>query len=215
MKFLRLLILALIIPFAIQAQTFEGKIVYSITYKDLPAEMAEMSSMLPSNQMIWIKGNKSRFEQTMSQGSTIVITDATAGSSIVLMDLMGTKYKLDIPKDEMEKLVTEEEMPEVKYVDGTREIAGYTCHKAEVEMVGFDGVATFYYTEEIPPVKVQGMEALQLKGMFMAYEFSANGMTMNIEVTDIDKSSISDSKFQVPSGYKDMPDEMKSMMGFK
>ena len=215
MKLLRLIILALIIPFAIQAQSFEGKIVYSISYKDLPAEMAQMSSMLPSNQVIWIKGNKSRFEQVMDQGSTIVITDATAGSSTVLMDLMGTKYKLDIPKDEMEKLATEQEVPEIKYVDGTREIAGYTCHKAEVNMVGFDGVATFYYTEEIPPVKVQGMESLQLKGMFMAYEFSANGMTMNIEVTNIDKGSVADSKFQVPSGYTEMPDEMKSMMGFK
>ena len=215
MKLLRLIILALIIPFAIQAQSFEGKIVYSIAYKDLPAEMAQMSSMLPSNQVIWIKGNKSRFEQVMDQGSTIVITDATAGSSTVLMDLMGTKYKLDIPKDEMEKLATEQEVPEIKYVDGTREIAGYTCHKAEVNMVGFDGVATFYYTEEIPPVKVQGMESLQLKGMFMAYEFSANGMTMNIEVTNIDKGSVADSKFRVPSGYTEMPDEMKSMMGFK
>ena len=215
MKLLRLIILALIIPLGVQSQSFEGKIVYSIKYKDLPAEMAQMSSMLPSNQVIWIKGDKSRFEQVMDQGSTIVITDATAGSSTILMDLMGTKYKLDIPKDEMEKLTTEEEMPEIKYVDGTREIAGYTCHKAEVEMVGFDGVATFYYTEEIPAVKVQGMESLQLKGMFMAYEFSANGMTMNIEVTDIDKSSVADSKFHVPSGYTEMPDEIKSMMGLK
>jgi hypothetical protein len=214
MKFLRLLILALIIPFGIQAQSFEGKIVYSITYKDLPAEMAQVSSMLPGNQVIWIKGDKSRFEQKMGQGSTIVITDASAGSSTVLMDLMGTKYKLYITKDEMERLATEQEMPEIKYVEGTREVAGYTCHKAEVNMVGFDGVATFYYTEEIPPVKVQGMESLQLKGMFMAYEFTANNMTMNIEVTEIDKSSISDSKFDIPSGYSDMPDEMKSMMGF-
>jgi GLPGLI family protein len=215
MKFLQLLILVLLLPVLVQAQSFEGKIVYSISYKDLPAEMQQMSSMLPGNQTIWIKGDKSRFEQSMAQGSTIVITDATEGSSTILMDVMGQKYKLAIPKNEMEAMISDQEIPEIKYVEGTREVAGYTCHKAEVKMIGFDDVATFYYTEEIPPVKVQGMEALQLKGMFMAYEFSANGMTMNIEVTNIDKGAVSDSQFNIPSGYVDMPDEMKAMMGLK
>jgi len=214
MKSLHLLFI-LLFPISLMAQSFEGKIVYSIKYKDLPAEMEQMSSMLPSNQTIWIKGDKSRFEQKMAQASTIVITDASAGSSTILMDMMGQKYKMDIPKEEMAAMISDQEIPEINYVAGTREIAGYTCHKAEVKMAGFDDVAIFYYTEEIPPVKVQGMEALQLKGMFMAYEFSANNMTMVIEVATIDKSAVSDSKFKIPAGYVDMPAEMKAMMGLK
>jgi len=208
-------LLLLIFPLSLLAQSFEGKIVYNISYKDLPAEMQQMASVLPHNQTIWIKGNKSRFEQKMPQGSTVVITDASKGTSTILMEMMGQKYKMDIPKVEMSQMMNEGQMPEIKYVSGTREIAGYMCNKAEVKMKEFDGIATFYYTEEIPPVKVQGMENLQLKGMFMAYEVSTKGMAMSIEVATVDKTPIANSKFDIPIGYKEMPEQMKAMMGIK
>jgi GLPGLI family protein len=215
MKLLRNTLLLLAFPISLIAQSFEGKIVYKMSYADLPPEMQQAEGMLPKNQTIWIKGNKSRFEQSMAQMRTIVISDNDAGTSIILMEMMGQKYKLDIAKGEMESLIKNQSEPVVKYVDGTKEIAGYTCKKAEITMDGFDGVATFYYTEEIPPVMVKGMEALKLKGMFMAYTASVQGMTISIEVTSVDKQAVSDDKFIPPEGYTDLPEEMKSMMGIK
>jgi GLPGLI family protein len=213
MNLLRNTILLIAFPLSLMAQSFEGKIVYHISYKDLAPEMEQMKAMLPGSQTIWIKGDKSRFEQNMAQGSSVVITDAAAGTSTILMDMMGQKYKIDIPKEEMSKMVNEQQMPEINYVAGTREIAGYTCKKAEVKMKDFDGVATFYYTEEIPPVKVKGMETLRLKGMFMAYEVKINGMTMSIEVSDLAKGPVADTKFTVPEGYTEMPEDIKNIMG--
>ena len=215
MKLIRLFTLTFLLPLSLMGQSFEGKIDYTISYKDLPPEMQQAEEMLPKSQSIWIKGNKSRFEQSMAQVSTIVISDSDEGSSIILMDLMGQKYKLAITKAEMDLLIEGQADPQITYVDGTKEIAGYTCKKAEVIMEGFDGKAIFYYTEEIPPVQVKGMEALDLKGMFMAYEATTQGMTISIEVNNIDKGSVSDDKFIVPDGYSDMPEQMKSMMGIK
>ena len=215
MKVFRLLVLTLLFPLSLLAQSFEGKIDYKMSYKNLPAEMQGMEGMLPKNQTIWIKGSKSRYEQKMTQMSTIVISDSDDGTSTILMELMGQKYKLAMAKEEMESLVGDQGVPKITYVEGTRVIAGYTCKKAEVEMDGFDGKAIFYYTEEIPAVQVKGMEALALKGMYMAYEASTQGMTVSIEVSNIDKGSVSDDKFIVPDGYSDMPDQMKSMMGIK
>jgi GLPGLI family protein len=215
MKLFRLSILLFLFPIALSAQSFEGKIDFSIAYKDLPQEMQMAEGMLPKAQTIWVKGNKNRFEQMMSQVSTVVISDADQGTSVILMEMMGQKYKMDITKDEMASMIGAQSDPEINYVDGTREIAGYTCKKAEVIMDGFDGKAIFYYTEEIPPVQVKGMEALSLKGMFMAYEASTQGMTISIEVTNIDKGPVSDDKFIVPDGYSEMPAQMKSMMGIK
>ena len=215
MKLFHLIILTLLFPLSLLAQSFEGKIDYTMTYKNLPPEMQGMEGMLPKNQTIWIKGSKSRYEQTMTQMSTIVISDSDLGTSTILMELMGQKYKLAMAKEEMESLVGDQGVPKITYVEGTRVIAGYTCKKAEVEMDGFDGKAIFYYTEEIPAVQVKGMEALALKGMYMAYEASTQGMTVSIEVSNIDKGSVSDDKFIVPDGYSDMPDQMKSMMGIK
>lgn len=215
MKIIRLVILIFLLPFTLMAQSFEGKINYTISYKDLPPEMQQAEAMLPKNQSIWIKGSKSRFEQKMAQVSTIVISDSDDGSSTILMDLMGQKYQLAMAKDEMDDMIEGQAVPEITYVEGTKIIAGYTCKKAEVVMDGFDGKAIFYYTEEIPPVQVKGMEALALKGMFMAYEASTQGMTISIEVEDIDKGPVSDDKFIVPDGYSEMPAQMKSMMGIK
>lgn len=215
MKLFRLLILTLLFPLSLMAQSFEGKIDYRMSYKNLPVEMQGMEGMLPKNQTIWIKGSKSRYEQNMTQMSTIVISNSDDGSSTILMDLMGQKYKLAMAQDDMDALVGSQSVPKITYVDGTKEIAGYSCKKAEVEMDGFDGKAIFYYTEEIPAVQVKGMEALALKGMYMAYEATTQGMTISIEVENIDKSSVSDDKFLVPDGYTDMPAQMKSMMGIK
>jgi hypothetical protein len=131
------------------------------------------------------------------------------------MDMMGQKYRMDIAKEEMDMLIKGQSTPEITYVAGTKVIAGYTCKKAEVLMDGFDGKAIFYYTEEIPPVQVKGMEALSLNGMFMAYEATTQGMTISIEVIDIDKGPVSDDKFIVPAGYTEMPAQIKSMMGIK
>ena len=170
---------------------------------------------MPKSQTIWIKGAKSRFEQNMAQMGTIVISDSDDGSSTILMDMMGQKYRLDIAKEEMDNMIKEQSIPEVNYIAGTKIIAGYTCKKAEVIMDGFDGKAIFYYTEEIPPVKVKGMEALPLNGMFMAYEASTQGMTISIEVQGIDKGPVDDTKFIIPDGYIDMPAQIKGMMGLR
>lgn len=215
MKIFQTVILTMLFPLSLMGQSFEGKIVYTMAYKNLPTEMQGMEGMLPKNQTLWIKGSKTRYEQNMTQMSTLVISDSDAGTSTILMELMGQKYKLDMVKEEMDKLIGEQGVPKITYVEGSRVIAGYTCKKAEVEMDGFDGKAIFYYTEEIPPVQVKGMEALALKGMYMAYEASTQGMTVSIEVSSIDKGSVSDDKFVIPDGYTDMPEQMKSMMGIK
>jgi GLPGLI family protein len=215
MKLFRLSLLTFLFPLCLIAQSFEGKIEYSISYKDLPPEMQQAEGMLPKSQSIWVKGSKSRFEQIMTQVGTVVISDADEGTSTVLMDMMGQKYRMDIAKEEMDNMIQEQSPPEITYVAGTKEIAGYTCKKAEVMMDGFDKKAIFYYTEEIPPVQVKGMEALSLKGMFMAYEASTQGMTISIEVTNIDKGPVSDDKFTIPADYAEMPEQLKSMMGIK
>jgi GLPGLI family protein len=215
MKLLRNTLLLLALPISLMAQSFEGKIVYKMSYSDLTPEMQQAEGMLPKQQTIWIKGNKSRFEQNMVQVSSVVISDSDNGTSIILMDMMGQKYKLDIAKGELDQMIRDQSEPVVKYVDGTKEIAGYTCKKAEITMDGFDKTATFWYTEKIPPVMVKGMEALKLKGMFMAYTASTQGMTISIEVTSVEKQAVSDDKFVAPDGYTDLPDQMKAMMGIK
>jgi hypothetical protein len=213
MKNLNILLLSLLFLGNTYAQDFEGTITYSITYNQLPAEMQGMEQMLPKSQKIMIKGGKTRFEQVSDASNTIVISDMEGGVSTILIEAMGQKFKLVLSKEDVDKSIEEQGIPEITYLEGTREIAGYTCKKAEVAMAGLDETAIFYYTEEIPPIRMRGMESLNLKGLPMEYEVSTSGMKMVVSVTEMELATLSDDMFNIPEGYMEMPDQMKQLMG--
>lgn len=195
------------------AQEFEGIITFGISYESLPDEMKEAVAMLPKEQTFFIKNNKSKFVQNSSMSSTIVISDSKSNTSTVLMDAMGQKYKMTIDTDElgdMEKVSSDE--IKIEYVNETKTIAGYVCKKAVVQMEGFDQEAIFYYTEEIAPLMLSGMEGLNLKGLPLEYIISMDGMTMIMKASKVDKTTIPDSTFDIPEGYAEMPDYMKDAM---
>lgn len=195
------------------AQDFEGIITFSISYESLPDEMKEAVSMLPKEQTFYIKNNKSKFVQNSSISSTVVISDSNTKTSTVLMDAMGQKFKMTIDTDDLSEIenVSTDEI-KIEYVNESKTIAGYTCKKAIVLMDGFDQEAVFYYTEEIAPLMLSGMEGLHLKGLPLEYIISMDGMTMVMKASEVKKTTVPDSTFDIPEGYTEMPDYMKDAM---
>lgn len=192
------------------AQSFEGIITYTIAYESLPADMQEAMAMMPKEQTFYIKNNMSKFVQETGMTSTIVISNSDDNTSVLLMDAMGQKFKMTINSDEINN--EQENAPNIEYVSGTKTIAGYICKKAIIKMEGFDEEAVFYYTEEIPPLKLSGMEGLHLKGLPLEYAISAEGIKMVLKVSRVEKTTIDDSIFDIPEGYTEMPDYMKKAM---
>ena len=215
MKKLTLLLVFIGLAFTLAAQDFEGAITYSIQYLDLPAEMQGMEQMLPKEQKILVKGDKSKFEQATGMSSTTVISDMADGTSTVLIEAQGQKFKITLSKEEVDKSISQQGPAQVTYVSGTKEILGYTCKKAEVVMEGMTEPAIFYYTEDIPMINMRGMEAIELKGMPLEYEMSMQGMNMVVTVTEMTELTLNDSEFVAPAGYTEMTDEMKSMFGIR
>jgi len=195
------------------SQNFQGKLVFSVTYTQVPEKMKGMESMLPQSQVMYVKGSKSRVEQQTAGGSTIVISDKEAGTSTVLTEAMGQKYKMTFDAESLKKMIETQGNPKIKYLEGSKEIAGYSCKKAEATMEGMDKPAVFYYTEKIQPVGLRGMEKLQLKGMPLEYTIAAQGLTMTMSASEVKSESVDDHLFEIPDGYMEMPDQMKQMMG--
>lgn len=211
-RFLLISFLAFTYAFS-SAQDFEGIITFSISYESLPDEMKDAVAMLPKKQTFYIKNNKSKFVQSSSMSSTVVISDSKTKKSTILMDAMGQKFKMTIDTNELSEVedVSTDEI-KIEYVNETKTIAGYTCKKAVVVMEGFDQEAVFYYTEEIAPLMLSGMEGLHLKGLPLEYIISMDGMTMIMKATKVDKTAVPDSTFDIPDGYTEMPDYMKEAM---
>ena len=199
---------------------FEGKIVYTISVEGakLPPEAKAMFE--GSEMTTYIKEGKSRTDMNMGFQNTSTISDAKTKSSVMLMEVMGNKYK--IKADESTKKDSDKKSePIVKYLTDTKEIAGYKCKKAEItftDKTGSSQVTTMYYTEEISnhmSYDSRNSAFKDIKGMPLEFEVNAqNGMTMKMSAKSVSKESVPMSKFDIPSDYKEttMEDMQKDMM---
>lgn len=192
---------------------FEGKVTYSISYTNLPPEMEQMKGMLPSESVLYIKGNMSRSEQNMGMGGNqVVISDSKNKTGTVLIDGFNGKYFIKVSKDEIEKTEKEHPEPKFTYVNETKKIAGYNCKRAEAKFEGMDEVLAIYYTEEIPADKNTQFKGL--KGFPLEYETASQGFKMNVSAKSVSQETISDSLFKIPDGYKETTmEELSKMMG--
>jgi GLPGLI family protein len=203
-QFLFFALLGLIFASNCYAQKpFEGVIIYTIEYDDLPEEMEAMKAMLPTESIIKIKGSKTRTEQSMmGMGTTIAIYDAETETAITLMNMMTNKAAITTTKKDMKKTEQEKE-PKIVYIDETKEIAGYKCKKAEITYNNEDEVMIVYYTEEIN-TKDTKSQYKGLKGFPMQYEINNEGIKMVMTVKEVKKEKVSASEFTIPKGYEVM-----------
>ena len=106
--------------------------------------------------------------------------------------------------------------------DATFEVASYLCKKAEITVTDKSGtslVSNIWFTEKIPNhMNInddRGVQFRDIKGMSLEYEIRAqNGMSMKMTAASISKETVAESKFDIPSDYKEttMEDMQKDMM---
>jgi GLPGLI family protein len=185
------------------AQTFEGVITYKISYENLPAEMAEYESMLPTSAISTIKGHMYKMEQPLSMGmKQVTIMDNKEESGVLLMDMMGRKNAIVLDKESRKEFENEEEQPEFEYLNETKTIAGYECKKARMKMKGDDGDVTFevYYTDKIAAKDMNQVRGL--KGFPLQYSTNAGQFVMTFTAEKVDKKKVSEEEFAIPDGYE-------------
>lgn len=193
-----------IVMFA-QKTSFEGIVKYDVTFDNAANIPAEAAAMLKGSEIvIYIKGDKQRADANMMLQKTTSITDNKNKTVITLMDVMGQKYLIQMSEDEVKKELANGPETEIKPLEGTKMIAGYTCKKAQVTIKkngAYEMNSTVYYTEEIPSSKLKPVYK-GLNGCPLEYSVNANGINMKFTAKSISKESISDGTFEpVCEGY--------------
>jgi GLPGLI family protein len=199
-------------------KSFEGVVTYSISFEDsgLPPEAIEMFKGAES--VMYIKGDKRRVDMNTAVQSTSSVSDAKEKTILMTMDVMGQKYLIRMNESDMKKEKEATPVPSIKYLNETKEIAGYKCKKAEVTFKSKDGKEdTFvvYYTDEIPTNDVKSTFE-GLKGFPLEYKIAQGGIKMTFTTKSVVKESVPDSKFELPKeGYEEttIEDLQKSIMG--
>jgi len=213
MKKIPFVLFVLLWSVSLMAQDFEGIIVYKISYTDLPSEMKGSEEMMPKSQTFYIKKEKAKFEMVTPMGTTIIFSDSKQHTSTVLMNTMGGKYKLTFSTEDLDEIESDKSSKyDINYLDEEKTIAGYLCKKVEVQSRDLNQTLEIFYTEEIQPMNIKGLEGLNIKGMPMEYLIKTEEMSMTVTVDKVEEKSIGEDVFVIPEGYQEMPESMKNMM---
>jgi GLPGLI family protein len=195
---------------------FEGVIKYSIKFEGVELPPEAMTMLSGAESVTYIKGDRRRTDMNVAIQNTTSIMDAKTNTMVTLMDIMGQKYMIRMDAAEIKKEEENTPVTTIKYLDETKEIAGYKCKKAEVTIKTKEGkeeIINVYYTEDIPTSDFK-QQYKGLKGFPMEYVINQGGMKMVFTTKSVSKEAIDDSKFEIPKdGYKEttMEDFKKSM----
>lgn len=195
-----------VICFSFTGSDFEGKVIYSIEINNPNMSSQAKSMMAGSTSTIYIKGSKARTDMKMGPQTTTTIYDHNANTSVMLMEMMGNKYKIRMDNQKKDEKKSE---IKTKVTSETKTIAGYSCKKAEVTVTdpkGTSNTFNIWFTEEISNhmnSETENDEQFKdITGMPMEYEVkSSNGGSMKMTATSVSKESVDDSKFLIPGDY--------------
>ncbi len=184
------------------SSNFEGVLTYEVKAgAGLPPEVSNMLASMVMNT--YIKGDLSRTEEAMAGNANIVIADSKKPDDpIMLISMFGHKYA--VKRNDSMKKAEAANIPKIEYIDSSKQIAGYNCKKARITMnVAKQGtsISDVYYTTDLPYADPQG-QFKGLKGMPMEFSVSMSGLNLVFSVKTVEKKSLADSLFTIPSDYK-------------
>lgn len=218
-----LLTSTLIMCFATQAsgQSDQGTITMEITeISSDNAQMAQVAEMMKGTQTkVYFKGDKSVTQMDMMGGMVKMnMYTQVEGEFDMLMDAMGQKFWVNMPKTEIAQMKAKAPEMEITYdKSDTKTIAGYECYKMNVLVDGDSEMnITGYITEDLSfqaPV-MQGVDMTQFAGFPLEYTMEGGPMQMTITTKEF-LETVDESVFEMKtSGYKKMSmEELQSMGG--
>ncbi len=211
-----LTVLAGLLSSNVQAQKkfTEGNIIYSIVVES--DETGMMAAMMPTEMSMQIKGTKSRSEMKSSVMETIAISDNKDNSGLMLMNIMGQKFALQIDEAFLES--QKDKIPDYQIIESTKtkSILGSSCKLVHMVDQKTNDTVEVYYTPAIPYYSNTINTAFKsIKGMPMEFSTSMQGIRMKVLVKSITAAKIDDANFIPDAAYKIVTKEelMKSLSG--
>jgi len=199
------------------SKDFEGVVTYKISYPNSEFSESQLA-MFPKIMTVMIKGDKTRQELNTQMGSQIEITDYTAQSKTLLLNMMGQKFAIQQSIEDIKKEMQDEPVGEVVFSDETKTIAGYTCKKAVVT-VNVDGTKTTleaWYTDEFGQqnVNFDNPTFQKIPGVMLEFTMNTPQFMMKFTAISIEKQKLSPKEFEIPADYTPTTmEELQSKMG--
>lgn len=151
-------------------------------------------------------------------GSNVNIFDSEKMTGIMLLDMMGQKYAVEMSTAEMEKDLAEGPEVKIEKLSETKEIAGYVCKKAIVKTLkangDVDSELEVFYTQELGAggINMDNPMFKDIDGVMLEYSIKEENISMKMTAVSVEKKKISDSEFEIPEGFKKVTEEELQLM---
>jgi len=202
---------------SIQAQKSmdEGYIQYEVT--NIEAESMEAQMMKGTLINVYFNQKNTKMNVQMMGGMVTmdIFTVIGAKSSIMQMNMMGTKAQVDQPIEDNATAESNKPDFDISYdKSDTKEIAGEKCVKAPlVDKKTKESVEIYVANGLNAKVEMKDKMFPGLEGIPMEIIIKAQGMGVTITAQDL-KKSVSDSDFELGEGYEKMTlEEFQKSMG--
>jgi len=184
----------------------EGIIKYDITFNEQERKTNSVIDLLPTEmEQVFKNGSsKSKIEGFMGMFLTALISNTHTKTNSYVFKVMTDKNYCQTKFGE--KTLGFDPMPGIhmKKTMEKKEIAGY---KAKKVIVTFDDPSIpsydIYYTDDIEIENPNWSNPYtEVKGVLLEFRIKMKGITMKIKAKEVVKKEISDSEFDIPSGFK-------------
>lgn len=190
----------------------EGIIEYAISYPGMEKGDVFAAMMFPSKMEFKFKGGKTLSELgTGTIFKTSIITDAASRNGFQLLKVVNKKYILKLDSIGIKENALKV-FPEIKITPTSevKEIAGYECKKAIVEVSPGKKFDVFY-CPEIGPKNANWFNPFKgLDGMLMEYNYKDFNIEMRFTAVKVLGDPVDDSQFMEPKGYEPITKEKMS-----
>lgn len=207
MKKIALIISLFTCAFLNAQDNFEGVIVKTMTYDNMSPEMKAYAAMMPTETTVYMDKNLSKSVTQTAMGEKIILADSETGDVISLINNAGNMIGI---RSNTEEEIEDQEVPEIEYLDETKEILGYTCKKAiassdEAEVI-------IFYTDELPELESAKKRITDIDGFVMELIVDTEQVTVTTTVSEIREEKVKKIKMEIPSEYKEMTmEEIKAL----
>jgi GLPGLI family protein len=181
-----------------QKRFSEGSIRYEVSMKTPQNSVVSKADFI---QMA--KGSHYRSELSNEFGKTTTIFDNKEGDGCILREYGAQKIMIPINRTQWDKKAGRNENLQFNFSDETKEINGYTCHKASTLMGDSSSIIVFFTKEIIPEASGMELQFSQLPGIVLEYKSIKKNIEVTYVASSINFEPVPIQKFDQPkSGYR-------------
>ncbi len=157
-----------------------------------------------SSKTVYIKGNDSRVDLVSTSFLQTLVYDKSTGKAVIMRELGANKFMTKLDNKAWVEQNSKFSGMTISYVNEIKQILGYECKKAILQLKDGSSFTVYYSTAIAPSVKEFEYQFKDIPGFVLEYEaIEGKGVKITYTATKINLNPVPASKFDIPtSGYR-------------